>query len=357
MSGHEHERLSAFLDDELAPGERAEIAAHLGACAECAARLAELQAVDEAVASLPLEAPGGYFESLPARVRARLEPRPMRSQLQAWSWALAAALLLAVVTPLTLLRRPQAEPRGTLEAPAAPAVVAQPPASSQPPLPQAARDELKPERQPARPVPPRTAPLPEQKRDGFASAPRDAAANAAPVPPAPEPAPAPVAREQELAAAADERAQAADVAGEAGQAVPFAERSAVRSREMAPQAAGAARGEAQGRPARPGANAAAAKLVAVELEWERLDASRPRSAGEWRRLRDEWRLFVARDPAGPRADEARVRTIEAGLEAWRTGSDAADEAAFRGDAAAYLAREDAAQRERVRRLLAEAGRP
>lgn len=355
MSGHEHERLSAFLDGELAPGERAEVAAHLGACAECAARLAELQAVDEAVASLPLQAPGGYFESLPARVRARLEPRPVRRQLPAWSWAVAAALLLAVVTPLTLLRRPQSESRGTPEAPAAPAVVAQPPASSEPQATQPARDERKLERQPARPVPPRATPLPEQKRDGFASAPRDAAANGAPAPRAPEPAPAPasapVAREQEQAAVADESARAADVAGEAGRAAPFAERSAVRSREMAPQAAGATRAEAQERSAKPSVDATAARLVAAQSDWERLDATRPRSVGEWRRLRDEWRLFVARDPAGPHADEARVRTIEAGLEAWRTGSDPADQAAYRRDAAAYLAREDAAQTERVRRLL------
>jgi hypothetical protein len=34
-----------------------------------------------------------------------------------------------------------------------------------------------------------------------------------------------------------------------------------------------------------------------------------------------------------------------------------DEAAFRADAAAYLEREDAAQKERVRRLVAESARP
>ena len=43
-SGHEHERLSAYLDGELAPAERARLAAHLEACAECTARLAELAA-------------------------------------------------------------------------------------------------------------------------------------------------------------------------------------------------------------------------------------------------------------------------------------------------------------------------
>ena len=72
---------------------------------------------------------------------------------------------------------------------------------------------------------------------------------------------------------------------------------------------------------------------------------------EWRRLREEWRRFVARDPTGPQADEARVRAIEAGREAWRRGSDPADEARFLQDAADYLERDDAAQKERVKGLL------
>jgi len=60
---------------------------------------------------------------------------------------------------------------------------------------------------------------------------------------------------------------------------------------------------------------------------------------------------VARDPAGPQADEARVRAIEAGREAWHRGSDPDDEARFLQDAADYLERDDAAQKERVKRLL------
>ena len=60
---------------------------------------------------------------------------------------------------------------------------------------------------------------------------------------------------------------------------------------------------------------------------------------------------MARDPAGPQADEARVRMIEAGREAWRGGSDPADEALLRKDAADYLDRGDAGQKERVQRLL------
>ena len=91
--------------------------------------------------------------------------------------------------------------------------------------------------------------------------------------------------------------------------------------------------------------------MSAEAEWQRLDASRPRTPAEWRRLREEWRRFADRDPASPHADEARVRTIEAGHEAWRGGSDPTDEGLFRKDAADYLRRDDARQKQRVTRLL------
>jgi anti-sigma factor RsiW len=368
MSSHEHERLSAYLDGELPPGERAQVAAHLDACAECAARLAELQAVDEAAASLPSDAPHGYFEAFPARVRARLEPRTRRRQLPAWTWAAAAALLLAVVTPLTLLRRPvgpPAAPAREIAAPTSSLAEPRPPSESLAPL--VARAEPKQEAPRTRPVPAAT-PLPEKKREAFASAPGAADAGATstrvspeqpPVAPsAPAFVPASAAREQEAVAAADEAAPAEALGAEArSQAAPLAERRAVRSRETGPQVATAEPGVAQGRVANSAAGALAPKLVATEVDWLRLAAARPRTPAEWRRLREEWREFVARDPGGARADEARVRTIEAGREAWRGGGDALDEAAFRADAAAYLERDDAAQKERVRRLVAEAARP
>jgi len=113
VSGHERERLSAYLDGELPPVERAEVTAHLAACPDCAAVLADLAAVDAGAARLPAEAPEGYFDRFPARVVARLEVapkgrgRPWRPPV--WTWAAAAALLLAVVTPLTLNRPPARE--------------------------------------------------------------------------------------------------------------------------------------------------------------------------------------------------------------------------------------------------------
>jgi hypothetical protein len=83
----------------------------------------------------------------------------------------------------------------------------------------------------------------------------------------------------------------------------------------------------------------------------RLTEESPEDAAGWRELREAWRAFVAEHPQSPRADEARVRTIEAGLEAWRSGGEGEDLVRAREDARAYLAREDAPQAQRVRRAL------
>ncbi len=82
----------------------------------------------------------------------------------------------------------------------------------------------------------------------------------------------------------------------------------------------------------------------------------PADAVGWRERREAWRTFVAEHPESPHADEARVRVVEAGLEAWRAGGDPRDLDLAREDAAAYLARDDAALKERVRRALEAADR-
>ena len=323
MSGHERERLSAYLDGELPAAERAEVAAHLAVCPECAELLAAFAAVDEEAGSLPAEAPDGYFEGFAARVTARLaaeRPLATRSRrLPAWTWAAAAALLLAVVTPLTLRRAPAvapAAPPATPEAPAAPET---------------------------RPTP--AAPL------------RKAA------PPAALPAPAAAPAPREARAKAESREEAAaDVAKAPTPAAPFAAEAA--------RAQGADAPAARAEPALSAANRTRAEVdfgleggVAGGVEGGvpggvigggigGVDRAPARTPEEWRRRRDEWRTFAASAPAGPRADEARVRAIEAGWEAWRLSGSDDDEAAFRRDARAYLERGDALQKPRVERLLA-----
>lgn len=300
MSGHERERLSAYIDRELPPGERAAVEAHLAACPECAALLAELAAADEAAASLPAEAPDGYFEAFPGRVRARLEARraavPPARRVPVWTWAAAAALLLGVVAPLTLrqLRSPSVAAPSAVDAvrPSAPAG----------PEPAATTGAG-----PSAPTPGPARVVPREKRENAAPAPAPALAQGAP----------------EARGARDE--------------APVREADA--SREKAVASAGVA--------------AETASAPEAEDAFRRLESARPRSAGEWRRLRDRWTAVAAAEADPVRADEARVRAIAAAREAWRAGGDESDAAAFRREAEAYLRRADARQKPRVEGLLAE----
>lgn len=368
MSPHEQERLSAYLDDELGPDERARVADHLGACPACAARLAELAAVDAAVASGPAEAPEGYFESFPARVRRRLERRTPARALPAWTWAAAAVLLLAIVTPLTLRRPLERTAPVPLPAAAPPAeapseAYAREGSAGPLPTPPGPGDPTKKAEAPAQQ--PRQAPAERataNREPGFVSAPADADERrdppaAAPAAPAPAALPAPadtLAEERSLASAESAAAQGVPAAPRRSKAASEAKRAA------SPQAAGAAA------PAEVGALARDEPRLAVvspgepepadEAAWRELDARQPRTAGDWRRLREDWRALAARTAEPARADAARLRTIEAGLAAWRASGASADEATFRKDAAAYLARDDAAHKDQVERLLAAARR-
>jgi anti-sigma factor RsiW len=85
------DQLSAWLDGELAPEVAAGVARHLENCDGCRRELAQLEALEQALGSLPEAAlPPG----LPEKVRARL-PRPPRRGWQ--SLALAASLVLGIL--------------------------------------------------------------------------------------------------------------------------------------------------------------------------------------------------------------------------------------------------------------------
>src|SRR5262249_41125643 len=103
MSAHLGERLSAFLDGELPPADRAAVEGHLRQCAACAHELEELAAVDALARELPVQVPPGYFEALPGRVRSRVRTRRRPWSVAVWVGAAAAAVLVIVVAPTLLM--------------------------------------------------------------------------------------------------------------------------------------------------------------------------------------------------------------------------------------------------------------
>jgi Putative zinc-finger len=130
MSAHPSpEQLGAYLDGELEASARAAVDAHLRECAECGAHLLDLSAVDDAARALPLSVPEGYFDEFAPRVRSRLARKtPARWRPPVWGLAAAAALLLAVITPLALQEHRAAAPTTAVDR-AAPAPAAPEPAA------------------------------------------------------------------------------------------------------------------------------------------------------------------------------------------------------------------------------------
>lgn len=80
MNAHPTEQLSEYIDDELTPAARAAVDAHLSACAECAALVADLRAVVSAARSVGEEPP--TWDLWPGIAR-RLAPRSRGPQVVA----------------------------------------------------------------------------------------------------------------------------------------------------------------------------------------------------------------------------------------------------------------------------------
>jgi hypothetical protein len=357
VSAHETERLSAYLDGELPAAERAALEAHLAACDACAARLSALAEADRLAARQPLpEPPPGYFDAFPGRVRSRLEAAPARRPLRlaAWTWAAAAALLVAVLAPLVLERAPapgvsRALPQETAAGPRAPSASdtgALPPAQPQARSSGAAGDAAPRAVPPPAPQPPGGGePGPAAAQNAAPPRPPDAAAQAKPE--------AVFAREPESGgrAAAAYRQESSAAEADASGAARSEERSAAAVADAATGERAAAprkrarREQAQPEPLRPSLMAEASRAPAAAPA-----TAERRPVEEWRRLREEWRARAeaSADPAA--ADEARVRAVEAAYEAWRADGAPGTEAVFRRDLAEYLARPDARQKERVRPL-------
>lgn len=395
MTAHVQEQLSAFMDGALPAAELSAVQEHVRVCPSCARLLEELTVVDHAARELPVDAPAAYFDTFAGRVRERLEAerRPVRARaVPPWAWAVAAGLLLAVVTPLTVLRAPQT-PRLT--------DLVVPPGAAKEEGPRSAAASAAPD--PAAPAPsraPSTArseaegargrtEAPKLRKDVAPSPPRQAAA-------APPPAlreedapkqtvPAPVGADEQKAQAAsppvlEERQAAREQKGTT--ALEFAEAGAAKDDERASadretrdqvgaRAAGAVapfaqepspapapkrarlRGSADGSRT---ADTAAAPGLGLEAEYARLQRRTATDVGTARALREAWRNFGLRNPDSPYADEARVGTIAAGVEAVRLGGDADDRERLDRDAASYLERDESKQKERVRRILKQLDR-
>jgi anti-sigma factor RsiW len=122
MSCPFEEDLTAYVDEELPPARRAELEAHLGGCAGCAATEALLRRAVARVAELPgfVHSPSTRREVL-AKVEA-LPPTPLERLLALLRpTVLVPAAVLATVAGLVLLTAGPSEPAlevtdaGTLE--------------------------------------------------------------------------------------------------------------------------------------------------------------------------------------------------------------------------------------------------
>jgi len=87
--------LSAYLDEELAPAERARVSTHLEACGRCAASLAELRATATLISALPSAQPSRSL--VPALTPRWNWLRPMRSLSAVASGAFLMVFLVSAV--------------------------------------------------------------------------------------------------------------------------------------------------------------------------------------------------------------------------------------------------------------------
>jgi hypothetical protein len=355
MGPHVTERLSAYMDGELAEGERTEVDSHLRACPACAGYLEDLRGVEAAARALPLDVPDGYFEAFPGRVRQRLAAGRRRRAIlvPAWIGAAAAAVVLALITP-RLLREPRAIPAvpGAARDAAAPALAIPAEPAARPPAPDFAKDSGMARKTDSAlrrsETPNLRANAPAEPPAAVPAAPPKLAEGIRPQPTTPPTAGGALAREKKEA---DERrdmdyaaAPPADRLEPAPQSHTEAEDAPAREEQKTRQdkTARAVGGATQER---------AANAAGPDARFQLLARSKVSTVAEARALRDAWRAFVRDEPRGPRADEARVRAIEAGAEAWRKGRDEKDRAEAERDGREYLARADALQTDRVRSAL------
>ncbi len=396
MSEHVLEHLSAYLDGELGVAEKERFRSHLAECAACAERLEQLASVDATLRSFPADAPAGYFEGLPSKVRSRLSPASAPRRLwraPTWTLAAAAALLVGVLAPLTLRQREMA-PASSVEQYRQPVVVASPgtlEADKLTALPETKKRADAPSASLAMPQAPAATAAPPAELGGRLEQPRtlgrakleapqerERAMAAPPAPPPPRPAaPAPAAAPP--AGFAEPPRQVAQNTQESGprasQQAELRKQGPSKSAEVqaeetvareprpgdlkdaaAPAERGSTKSDESPRREQAAGLAVASRPVTSGGAYRDLLQRSPRDAADARSLRESWRRFASTTSSSVEADEARVRVIEMGVSAWSHEGRAEDRTLAERDGAAYLARPDARQSVRVRELLATLNR-
>lgn len=130
------DRLSEYLDDELASTERAAVDAHLAGCAECRAVLGDLRSIVAAAGRLPGSMPDReLWAGVTDRIGAKdgvlpLAPRSRkRFSFTAPQLAAAGIILMLLSGGLVSMLRPQTKPVATVTDAAPPATPVVAPAS------------------------------------------------------------------------------------------------------------------------------------------------------------------------------------------------------------------------------------
>lgn len=377
MSAHVLELLSAYLDDELVPADRAAIGFHLRDCAGCSRRLEEIAAVDALARALPAQAPTAYFDDFAARVRAGVvAPAPVRTRRRfpIWTLAAAAGLLLTVLTP-TLVRKQSMTPPASPAPAATDSFAAATPAEPQqggrvvseatPPLDAVAAKKLTRSRGPE--IQGYNAVEQDRAKEQGAlakQAPKDVVAREEPRALGYVAAPAQEAkaesRDDALAAASHPEPASVAAATPPPIPAPAAPPPQAKLRDEASPGKAAAASELRGGALAPEAEtktAARRQNQAADAPangpFQELLDRRVATPAEARSLREGWRAHASSSPAGE-ADEARVRAIEAGALAVKLSGQASDLAQLRKDVADYVARADALQAKRARAALRSA---
>lgn len=126
-------QLAAFHDGQLNALKRLAIQAHLDVCVECQRKLSEWQALDSALAALPVPEAAADLHSRTLAALAATKSRTMHSLVQASRvryWAAAAVLIFAAVTTL-LWRQEQERSLVETDRPQAQQAVPEPTSSSE----------------------------------------------------------------------------------------------------------------------------------------------------------------------------------------------------------------------------------